>query len=105
MDAGTKASVYQKKPKGDHADLTLRPSGIISQHCNPQFLFLKRRLLKCGTKLPTEILRKIQYNTTLLSSVNTLIARGMFCVGVSRSHHLQIKNYKTQLNKIANQKL
>ena len=58
--------------------------------------------LQHTTEYTTSVMPTIQYSTTLLPSVNTLIARGMFC-GAKYTHHKFtpiIKHLITTANKI-----
>ena len=63
-------------------------------HC--LWLYLKDGVLTLDQFSP-----RLQYNTTLLPSVNTLIARAMFC-GAKYTHHTFTPTIKHLITTIAN---
>ena len=87
---------------------TSRTRGLFMSHCifffnnSTGYLF---RMLKRSTSranvFSTDSKQTIQYNITLLPSVNTLIARGMFC-GAKYTHHTFTPIIKHLIIKTAN---
>ena len=91
---------------------TSRTRGLFMCHCIFFFFFFFNnstgdlfRMLKCSTYranvFSTDSKQTIQYNITLLPSVNTLIARGMFC-GAKYTHHTFTPIIKHLITKTAN---